>query len=368
MKKLFTRIVSVFIPSLMLLSCSNNNNVGNPVTPQNTVLTQDLKAKLQFAADSIFMQVSAPGMIAMVSAEGERDYIIKRGVSNLSTNVPMNENNYYRIASITKTFTGLAVLLLVDEGLIKLDSSISYYLPEFNIPNGNLITIRMLGNMTSGLFDYSADEGFLISFYESNYLMSFTPDSLLAIAFRHPPNFPPGTSYEYCNTNTVLLGMLLEKVTGKTAKQVIEQKVLQPLNLSNTYWPNTIFLPVPYSHGYSSRFGSFMDATNWNPSCTYSAGILISNFSDMKIWAKAVADGTLLSAQMKTERFKWVLNHYGFCVMKAGNWVGHPGTFFGYNSHVFYNTVNKITLIVFVNMETDLPVEAFSDAFRRILD
>lgn len=89
----------------------------------------------------------------------------------------------------------------------------------------------------------------------------------------------------------------------------------------------------------------------------------------MKIWAKAVAEGTLLSKQMQAERFKWVDDHYGFCVMKAGiNWVGHAGTIFGYNSHVFYNTEKKMTYIVLVNKETGQPVEKFTEAFMGILD
>ena len=128
--------------------------------------------------------------------------------------------------------------------------------------------------------------------------------------------------------------------------------------MGNTYWPDTIDLPEPYTHGYTKNIdGSIMEATNWNPSWGYTAGILISKFSDMKEWARIVAEGTLLSEQMKAERFKWVDNHYGFCVMKAG-----------YNSHVFYNTVKKITIVILTNMDSGTPVEYFSQEFRKILD
>jgi len=364
MKKLSVFIGLFFFLSVLLISCSNNS-----AGPQNLILTDEVKAKLEAAADRVFGQVSTPGMIALISAEGEEDFIIKRGVSNRATGETMNENHYFRIASNTKTFTGLATLLLVDEGRLNLDRTISDYLPEYNIPNGDQITLRMLGNMTSGLYNYSDDIMLWNDFIASNFIKSYTPDELLAIAFRHPTNFPPGTKYEYCNTNIVLLGLLIEKVTGKSAKQVIEEKVIQRLNLGNTYWPDTIYLPEPYTHGYTKNIdGSIMEATNWNPSWGYTAGILISNFSDMKQWAKIVAEGTLLSEQMKAERFKWVDNHYGFCVMKAGDWVGHPGTMFGYNSHVFYNTVKKITVVILTNMDSGTPVEYFSQEFRKILD
>jgi D-alanyl-D-alanine carboxypeptidase len=366
MKKLFVLIGSILFLSIMLISYSKDSN---PVEPQTKILTEEVKVQLESAADKVFMEVSTPGMIALISVEGEGDYIIKRGVSNKETGEPMSENHYFRIASNTKTFTGAAVLILVDQGKINLDSTISYYLPEYNVPNGDKITVRMLGNMTSGLYNYSDDEGFWSSFRESNFLMTFPPDSLLAIAFRHPSNFAPGTKYEYCNTNIVLLGLLMEKVTGKPVKQVIDEKVIQPLNLKNTYWPDSNFLLSPYSHGYNSDFmGTLIDVTNWNPSWGYTAGVLISTIPDMKIWAKAVAEGKLLSEQMKLERFNWVKDHYGFCVMKVNDWVGHPGTIFGYNSHVFYNSVKKITLIIFANTDTGFPVEYFSDAFRNILD
>jgi len=363
MKKLF--VLSLLVISLMSLSCHRRYEVASPYVD---VFTEDLRIKLENAADSVFMRVSTPGMIALFAADGENDFIVKRGVSNIVTNAPMDEHNYFRIASNTKTFTGLAVLMLVDDGLINLDSSISFYLPEKNIPNGYQIKVRMLGNMTSGLYNYSDDEGLWTSFQASNFLATYPTDSLLAIAFRHPPKFPPGTSYEYCNTGIVLLGLLMQKVTGKTPAQVFQEKIFQRMDLNYTSWPNTMFLFSPYTHGYNSVFGTLMDATNWNPSWGYTAGVLVSNIYDMKKWAPYVAEGSLLSDKMKAERFNWVGNHYGFCVMKAGNWVGHPGSIFGYNSHVFYNTVKGITIVILCNTDTHTPVEYFSEAFMNILD
>jgi D-alanyl-D-alanine carboxypeptidase len=363
MKKIL--FVLLFAAGLVQFSCTNGVDY---VAPYSSVLTDDVKIKLVHAADSVFMRVSTPGMIALFSADAENDFIITRGVSNLATNEKMNVNDYFRIASNTKTFTGLAVLMLVDDGLINLDSSIAYYLPEKNVPNGSLIKIRMLGNMTSGLFNYSDDEGLWTSFQASNFLANYPPDTLLAIAFRHPNKFPPGTSYEYCNTGIVLLGLLMEKVTGKSCEQVFREKILVPTYMNSTYWPNSIYLSSPYIHGYNSDYGSLLDATNWNPSWGYTAGILISDFYDMKKWAKIVAGGYLLSDRMKLERFAWIGDHYGFCVMKAGNWIGHPGSISGYNSHVFFNNNLQASMIILTNTDSGSPVEAFSDAFRKILD
>jgi D-alanyl-D-alanine carboxypeptidase len=364
MKRLFVLLVTAL--SVVQLSC--RNGVEYDVPPYVEFFTQNMRNKLEHAADSVFMRVNTPGMLAYFSDSTGSNYVLRRGVSNIVTNEYMSTSNYFRIASNTKTFTGLAVLILVDEGLINLDSSISYYLPEKNIPNGYSIKVRMLGNMTSGLYNYSDDEDLWTSFQAGNFQQTYPPDSLLAIAFRHPPNFPPGTSYEYCNTGIVLLGLLMEKVTGKSCAQIFQEKIFQPANMNDTFWPETVYLLSPYTHGYTSAYGPVMDATNWNPSWGYTAGILISNFYDMSRWAKIVASGSMLSERMKAERFNWVYDHYGFCVMKAGDWVGHPGTMFGYNSHVFYNTVKHISMVILTNTDSGTPVENFSEAFRNILD
>lgn len=360
----FVLIGSLLLNSMVLTSCTKDP-VWTPAP--NYQLNETIRARLEAAADSVFKTTQTPGMIAIISAEGEEDLIIKRGVANMATGEPMSENSYWRIASNTKTFTGAAVLILADEGKINLDNSISSYLPAYNIPKGDKITIRMLGNMTSGLFNYSEEESLWARMFADKFVKNYPPDSLLAVAFSHPNNFEPGKSYEYCNTNTVLLGLLLEKVTGKPARTVIEEKILQPLQLRRTYWGGPYFLSTPYIHGYNKDYGAVLDATNWNPSWGYTAGAMISHFADMKIWAKAVAEGSLLSEKMKKERFAWVGDHYGFCVMKAGSWVGHPGSISGYNSHVLYNSSKKMSLIILTNMDSDSPVEGFSEAFRIIL-
>ena len=364
MYKYACRFKVLAVSALLLLSCSGESTPAQP-----RILTEAVKAQLETAADSVFAELKPPGMIALISVEGEGDYLIKRGVSNMETGRPMSEDYYFRIGSNTKTLVGTAVLILVDEGKIKLDTPIATYLPEYNIPNGDRITVRMLGNMTSGLFNYTDDAAFFAPLIgSSGYSYAYTPGELLTASFSHLPNFEPGARYEYCNTNIVLLGLLLEKATGKPAKQVIQEKVIQPMGLTHTYWPDSGSQTEPYTHGYTSALGNTIDATNWNPSWGYTAGILISTFADMKIWAKAVAEGSLLSKQMQAERFQWVNGHYGFCVMKAGNWIGHAGTIFGYNSHVLYNAEKKITYIVLVNTETDHPVEQFTNAFMGILN
>jgi len=355
-----------FIIAVLMSASCTTEEISDP-----KVLTDEVKSAFEEAADQVFPETATPGLIALVSVEGEPDFLIKRGVGNLSSGEPIHENNAFRIASVTKTFTGTAVLLLVDEGLINLDASIASYLPEYNIPAGDAITVRMLGNMTSGLFDYSNDPDLWESFTASGNTLVFPPDSLLAIAFLHPPGFAPGTAYEYCNTNTVLLGLLLEKITGKPAAQVIKEKVIVPLHLTNTYFAGPYYLASPYSHGYTLGDNGLLDATNWNPSWGYTAGAMVSNLDDMKNWAPLLANGVLLSETMKTERFNFGSHNYGFCVesinYKNDQWIGHPGTIPGYNTQVWYNPAKKISIVINSNTDDNFPAQTLLIAYVIIL-
>ncbi len=341
--------------------------------PQPSVLTKETIGKLQAAADKVMMENQTPGMMAYISVEGEGELYITRGVSNLVTSEPMNVNAYFRIGSITKTFTTEAVLILVDEGKIDLNKPISFYLPELNIPSGDKITIPMLANMSSGLFDYSNDMNLWTPYVNSNEEKVFTPEELLALSFSHPLLFEPGTEYNYCNANTVLLGLLIKKVTGKEVRDVFTEKIFQPLGMKNTFWPITNYLPYPYNHGYTSLLtGSLIESTNWNTSWGDAAGILISNISDMKIWTKELYERKLLSDKMKSERFAWIddipgIKYSGFGIEKVFDWVGKSGSIFGYNSEVWYNPVKKITIIINTNSNDGLPADNVFASFIDIL-
>lgn len=371
----FINLTGLFIlSSILLITYSCKEGVAEP---HLSVLTTETLVKLQAASDKIITTYNAPGMVAYISVAGEGELFITRGVSNLATSEPMNPSNYWRIASVTKTFTTEAVLILADEGKIDLNKSISSYLPELKIPSGDKITVRMLGNMTSGLYNYTADfsndSTIMTQLYLTYGQKTFTPEELIATSFKHPLNFTPGSKYEYCNTNTVILGLLIKKVSGKMVSQVLSEKIFLPLGMANTYWPLSLFLPYPYSHGYSTKTGSLLDETNWSPSWGDAAGILISNFYDLKIWIREIYERNLLSTASKNERFNWVdedgagKNFYGFGLMKFSGWIGHTGIIEGYNSVVFYNPEKQITIIAYTNCDDNQPAAMALMEFMKIL-
>src|SRR5918994_2388710 len=249
-----------------------------------------------------------PGALVYVDVPGEGTWIKTFGTGNLEGNTPITPDDHVRIGSNTKTFTGTVVLQLVDEGKLGLDDPVSEYQPE--VPNGENITIRQLLNMTSGLFNYSEDEDFNQTL-DTEPQKAWEPEELAEIGFSHQPYFSPGDGFHYSNTNTVLLGMIIEQLTGQPLEQAYQDRIFVPLGMSNTLLPerSSAAIPDPHPRGYmyqtnveslnaselqgekaeqaDEAAGEPNDVTDDNPSWGWAAGAGISTVNDLIIWAEA---------------------------------------------------------------------------------
>ena len=156
--------------------------------------------------------------------------------------MPPGGDTHFRIASITKTMTSAVIVLLAQEGKLQFSDPVSKYVP--NVPNGENITIAELLKMRSGLYGYTNDPGFATTLDEDP-TKAISPQEVLAIAFRHPPEFPPGTAYDYSNTNYILLGLIAEKVDGKPLAQDFQDRLYGPLGLKQTLLPGIEDTAIP---------------------------------------------------------------------------------------------------------------------------
>ncbi|WP_329125023.1 serine hydrolase domain-containing protein [Streptomyces sp. NBC_01465] len=237
------------------------------------------------------------------------------GVGNLRTGAPRTSVDRYRIGSMTKTFVATVLLQLEAEGRIDLDSKVERWLPGVVRGNGNdgsLVTVRQLLRHTSGIPSYTADpefleRGFTEEFLEHRY-DTYTPRQLVDIAMRYKPLFAPGTAWSYSNTNYVLAGMIIEKVTGRPYEDEIKRRIVQPLGLFATSVPRTdASMPVPSSRAYSKLSltpqptGPTYDVTELNPSAAGSAGAMISTSADLNRFYSALLGGKLLPAHQLAE-------------------------------------------------------------------
>ncbi|MFD7082088.1 serine hydrolase domain-containing protein [Streptomyces sp. NPDC059918] len=314
--------------------------------------------KLDAAITKIMKQTGMPGLNIGLWMPGRGVYEKSFGVADKKTGTPMKSDLYTRVGSVTKTFTVTGVLQLVDQGKAGLDDPISRYVS--GVPGGDSITLRQLADMRSGLFDYTADEKWLAGVRADPH-RTYTPRQLVHIGFSHPPDFKPGAKWEYSNTNTILLGMLIEKVSGQSLDDYLREHVFAPLKLNDTSLPTDSAVPDPHAHGYTNFTpkGTVADATNWNPSWAWAAGGIISGLDDLRRWAPALADGRLLTPETQAERLRTLPvgavpgASYGLGILDFNGWLGHNGELPGYETIAAQLPAEKATLVVLVNSDFD---------------
>lgn len=314
-----------------------------------------LAARLDKAIEKVRLQAGIPGVVAGLWMPGKGDYVRATGVADKATGAPMKTDVFVRIGSETKTFTVTALLELVDNGLIGLDDPISDYV--HGVPKGNRITLRHLAEMRSGLFPYTEDADFQHDLL-SDPQRSFTPRQVLAYGFKHKNTFAPGAQFQYSNSNLILLGMVVERVSGRRLVDFLERRVLRPAHLRHTLLPEPFEFPRPHPRGYTNQTlsGEVADSTNWNPSWAWAAGAMISDLHDLRRWARIVATGTLLRPETQAERLKMLpTGHpgtsYGLGIFESGGWIGHNGSIPGYETVTVYLPSKKATLVVMINTD-----------------
>lgn len=333
----------ILIPSVFI----NNSHTSAQIN------VKSISGKLDTAIDSFYVTGRLPGIIVEIRTPGF-NYIKAVGKADLKSGAERKYDDKIRIGSITKTFVATVILQLKDEGKIGLDDKLSLYYPDY--PDASEITIREMLDMTSGIPDYVEDPVVLKSFVKSR-LDKYTPSELYDITKAMKPDFPPGTGWKYSNGNYNILGMLIEKITGNKIEEEISKRIIIPYGLTNTSYPISPYMEGHYSHGYmsDSATGELLDVTVMDPSITWAAGCMISNLPDLKIYAEALAKGSLISPESQKERLKMINSgvskfvSYGLGIFSLGGFLGHNGGITGYNTTMCCNPELDALILVSVN-------------------
>ncbi|MCR8856881.1 beta-lactamase family protein [Bacillus pseudomycoides] len=348
----------------------------NVSSSSQTSTQRDRNSVKQAMRDTL--DLGFPGILAKTS-EGGKTWGYAAGVANLITKKPMKTDFHFRIASVTKTFTATVVLQLAAENRLNLDDSIEKWLPGVIQGNGydaKQITIRQILNHTSGIAEYSRSKE--ADFFK-NTKKTFTAEELVKIGLSLPPDFAPGKGWSYSNTGYVLLGILIEKVTGNSYAEEIENRIIEPLELSNTFLPgNSSVIPgTNHARGYFQPDGAseLKDVTYYNPSIGSSAGDMISTADDLNKFFSSLLSGKLLKEQQLKQMLTTVptgsaeISGYGLGIYetKLPNGVsiwGHSGGIPGFSTFAGGTLGGKHTLAVNLNSlgKADNP-----DPFKNIL-
>ncbi len=313
---------------------------------------------------------NVPGVNVAVFAPGKR-FERSYGISDIATDEPMDPADTIRMASISKTFTAVAVLRLVDRGRLRLNEKLADYVK--GVPRGGQISIRQLLAMTGGIYDFTRDDQFNAAFSANPLYPGWEPRDTLEILDRHEPDFRPGKMVSYSDSNYILLGFILEKITGKPVEDVID-RLAQRAGLRRTLSPTTAELESPFAHGYyggDEGDQPLADYTLVNPDVAWTAGNMTTTIGDLKIWAKALGTGELISRRLfrKQIGFRPIANPggpsigYGLGMFRLDDWIGHNGAIYGFNTSMFYLPAEKATILISANKSTNFSGETIGMFF-----
>lgn len=381
MKSVVTRRVLLAIAACGLVVALCGSGLGGGAAAARPAQVPAYAANMRGLIPEVMKANAIPGTVVLIDSPSQGDWSASFGTAAIGRKVPMSLRDHFRIGSNTKTMTSTVILQLVEEGRLRLDDPISKFRPD--VPDGRNITIRELSEMRSGLYSYSFDPGFNATL-DSRPGKAWTPDELLRIAFSHPSNFAPGTRYEYSNTNIVLLGIVIQKLTGRSVSKVFQERIFGPLGMRHSLLPERTdrAIPGPHPQGYQfgtnvATIGSYalpptqvpaalagtlrpIDETNANPSWGWTAGGAISTPGDLATYVKALVGGGLLGRRMQKLRLHSIRPTvpgqkngvgYGLGLAEfAPGILGHDGQIPGYSTFMVYDTKAHDTIIVGSNL------------------
>ncbi|MCX4451774.1 beta-lactamase family protein [Streptomyces sp. NBC_01340] len=309
----------------------------------------------------------APGAMVRVDDNGTI-HRLSEGVADRATGRAITTTDRFRVGSVTKSFSAVVLLQLVDEGKLDLDASVNTYLPGL-LPDSR-ITVRQVMSHRSGLYDYTNDMfAQTVPGFESVRNKVFSYQDLVTLSLKHAVTNAPGAAYSYSNTNFVVAGMLIEKLTGHSVATEYQNRIFTPLNLTDTFYvhPDTA-IPGTHANGYltpDEAGGALVDSTEQTVSWAQSAGAVISSTQDLDTFFSALMSGQLMSAAQLAQMQQWTTVNstqgYGLGLRRRDlscgiSVYGHTGTVQGYYTYAFASKDGKRSVTALANTSNNVDV------------
>ena len=318
-----------------------------------SVLAQDKAAKIDELM-KVYNSYKQFNGAVLVAENGKVIFKTGYGMANMEWNIPVETDTKFRLGSITKQFTSMLILQLVQEGKIKVEGKLTDYLPDYRKDTGDRITIHQLLNHTSGIPSYTGLPNFFQEISRNPYSVS---DFVKKFA-SGDLEFEPGTKFSYNNSGYFLLGAIVERVAGKPYEQVLKERIFDPVGMKNTGYDHHETILAKRAAGYEKRPGGFINAPYLDMALPYAAGSLYSTVEDLYLWDQALYTEKLLSTPLKELMYKPGMSNYayGWVVRKASlgaqdeqvTIIEHGGGINGFNTLITRMPESK-NLIVLLN-------------------
>jgi CubicO group peptidase (beta-lactamase class C family) len=312
----------------------------------------------------------------LISEKGEVIYKKGFGMANMEWDIPNQSNTKHRLGSITKQFTAMLIVQLVEQGKLKLDVPIITYLPDYPKPNGEKITIHHLLTHTSGIPNYTS----FPDFFKNKSREPYSPDEFVKVFADSTLDFTPGEKFSYSNSGYFLLGVIIEKVAGKSYEEVLKENILIPLKMKDTGYDHHNVILKNRASGYERSGSSYINANYLDMSIPYAAGSLYSTAEDLYLWDQALYTEQILPKEFIELLFNPYISAfgsnygYGWVIGKAPignttdslNVINHGGGINGFNTIITRIPYDK-SLIVLLNNTGGAPLNEMSIAIGGIL-
>lgn len=373
--------------SFLTLSCKKAEISPSSSCDSPPVLPHS-KASLYQGIIDDYTRKGLPG-ISLLIRDQEGEWSGAAGMADIELGLPLETCHISKVASVTKLFVGVLVMQLVEDGFFTLDDLINKWLSDKtlkNITNADQVSIRQLLNHTSGIYDLIDDDAFYLAIL-NNPGQKWKPDQLLGYVRGDAAVFPAGSDVEYSNTNFLLAAMIIEAATGQSHAQLLRQRILHPLGLSDTYYHWHESLPSNVAQGYFDLYnnGTLLEMSNFNTGSGNGYGGLYSTVYDMRTFIEALLrDKTLLTPSGLNEMLTITSEDltsgeaYGVTIRKdfldrssEEFGLGHRGRDLAYSADLFYFPNYDMTLSYMVNYGTDAKSdlrELFYDFRKSVVD
>tara|TARA_R110002110_G_scaffold175760_5_gene379483 strand:- start:4157 stop:5812 length:1656 start_codon:yes stop_codon:yes gene_type:complete len=344
--KLIPNYLKTAIVFLLIIAATSNT------VAQNFEKQIDEMLEAQYKPD-------IPGATALIAKDGKVIYRKAFGLANLELNVPMKPESVFEIGSITKQFTAVSILMLIEQNKLSLDDEITAFIPDYPT-NGKSITVHHLLNHTSGIKSYTD-----MAIFRESARTDMTPTELIDVFKNEPMDFDPGEEWQYNNSGYILLGYIIEKVSGDSYADFIQENIFDKLGMQHSYYGSQSAVIPNRASGYQPSENGYKNADYLSLTLPYAAGSIMSTVDDLLIWNQAIHNNTLISKESKEMAFTNHPLNNGKATNYGYGWqpnelngtpsIEHGGGIFGYNTMGVYVPSENVYVAVFTNANGNSP-------------